>query len=263
MRAVLPIPASRHLLAALVSPARAIRRVVGAPGLIALLAAVPAAAQPGASEVPQIVVSAQGEVRVTPDQATAVFAVETRRPVAATAGADNARTTKAVIDAIRAVGVAAEDISTLDYSVYPDQQWDPKDRVSKVVGYVVRNSVRVRITKLERSAAVIDAALAKGANTINSLDLSSSTINSARREALANAVEQAKADAELMAKAAGGQLGGLIELSTQDIGVPVFESPKLMRAMATADAAPTPVMGGTQTLSARVSARWRFLPLPK
>ncbi|MDX2183370.1 MAG: SIMPL domain-containing protein [Gemmatimonadaceae bacterium] len=228
---------------------------VGAPGQ--------AAGQSGAGDVAQIVVSAQGDVKVTPDQAMAVFAVETRRATAAVAGTENARTTRSVIDAIRSAGVPAEDITTLDYSVYPEQQWDAKDRVSKVVGYVVRNSVRVRIAKLERTPAVIDAALAKGANSISSLDLTSSTMGTARREALANAVEQAKADAELMAKAAGGQLGALIELSTQDFAVPVFESPKLMRAMAAGDSAPTPVMGGSQTLSARVSARWRFIPFPR
>jgi uncharacterized protein YggE len=187
----------------------------------------------------------------------------TRRPTAAAAGAENARTTKAVIDAIRAAGIGADDISTLDYSVSPDQQWDPKDRISRIIGYVVRNSVRVRIAKLERTGPVLDAALSKGANSISALDLSSSTLSSSRRLALAEAVEQAKADAEAMAKAAGGQLGGLLELSSQDAAMPVFESPKLMRTMAVADAAPTPVMGGSQTLQVRVSARFRYLPIPR
>ena len=214
---------------------------------------------PPATEVPQISVTGTGEVRVTPDRALAVLGVETRRQTAAQAASENARQTRAVIDAVRAAGVLAEDIATADYSVSAEQQYDQPTRATRITGYVVRNTVRVRVLKLENTGAVLDAALARGANTVHSVELVSSNLSVARREALANAVEQAKADAEVMARAAGGTLGPLVEMSVQEWGGPVVEK-MVMRTMAMAADAGTPIAGGQQTVQARVSARWRYLP---
>lgn len=216
-------------------------------------------ATPIPTETPQINVVGTGEVRVTPDRALIVIGVETRRTTAAQAGSDNARQTRAVIDAIRAAGVTADDITTAEYSVMPEQQYDQPSRSTRITGYIVRNTVRIRVLKLENTGAVLDAALARGANTVQAIELTSSTLPAARREALANAVEQAKADAEVMARAAGGTLGPLLEVSVQDWGGPMVEK-TMIRTMAVAADAGTPIAGGQQTLQARVSARWRFIP---
>lgn len=227
-----------------------------------LVSSRPTSAQtPVAPEGSAITVAGTGEVRVTPDRAFVSIGVETRRQTAAQAGAENARQTRNVIDAIRGAGIAAEEISTSDYAVMADYQYDQPSRTTRVAGYVVRNTVRVRVVKLESMGSVLDAALSKGANTIHSVELVASTLPSARREALANAVEQAKADADVMARAAGGTLGPLLELSSTETAVPIFEKAMVMRGMAAsaADAA-TPIAGGQQTVQARVSARWRFIP---
>ena len=52
---------------------------------------------------------------------------------------------------------------------------------------------------------MLDAALANGANQINSLDFFASNADSARHEALGQAVVRARADAEASARAAGGR----------------------------------------------------------
>jgi uncharacterized protein len=233
--------------------------VVMAAVLVVTAAPLPGQTTPAGPEAAQISVTGTGEVRVTPDRALAVIGVETRRPTAAQAANENARQTRAVIDAVRAAGVLADDIATADYSVSAEQQYDQPTRSTRITGYVVRNTVRVRVLKLENTGAVLDAALARGANTVHSVELVSSTLPVARREALANAVEQAKADAEVMARAAGGTLGPLVEMSVQEWGGPVVEK-MVMRTMAMAADASTPIAGGQQTVQARVSARWRFLP---
>lgn len=246
------------------SPIARLTRLVSA-GLIAAISTLSDSAQgqaPGAgtSEPAAIAVSGLGEVRVTPDRATATIGVETRRLTASQAATENARQTRAVIEAIRAAGIAAEDIATSDYAVVPDYQYDQATRNTRLTGYFVRNSVRVRILKLENTGAVLDAALAKGANAIHSVELFSSTLQSARRDALASAVEQAKTDAEVMAKAAGGTLGPLIDLNSTETVLPALERVMAMRTMATAPDGPTPIAGGQQTVQARVAGRWRFIP---
>jgi len=95
---------------------------------------------------------------------------------------------------------------------------------------------------------------------INSLSFYASSIDEARRQAIAAAVASARADAEAMARAAGGTLGALIELSTGGPTIP----PRPMYDMAargkTMMAEATPVNPGLQTVTVFVTARWRFEP---
>jgi hypothetical protein len=161
-----------------------------------------------------------------------------------------------VLDTLRAVGLTSEQLSTVNYNVSPEMQYSPNGQTPpKVVGYVVTNSVRAELRRLEDVARVIDAALAKGANEVSSLQLYSSKADSARRAALASAVADARADAEALARAAGGSLGMLIELTSVESPIrPVAVTG--MREMAVAK---TPIEGGTQTITATVTARWTLL----
>src|SRR5690349_7479638 len=162
--------------------------------------------------VPQISTSANGESRVQPDRATIMFAVETRAQTAARAGTDNAKRQKAVIDSLRKQGIGEGQISTTGYSVAPEMRYDGKQ--PQVVGYVARNTVRVEVAKIDQVGTLIDVALGAGANVVSSLRFYSSKAEDARKAALADAVTKARNDAEAMAKAAGGSLGTLLELST-------------------------------------------------
>jgi uncharacterized protein len=119
--------------------------------------------------------------------------------------------------------------------------------------------VRVDIRKIDDVGRAIDAALAGGANSIGSLQFTASNADSARREALARATTQARGDAEVLARSAGGALGPLIELTASgDNGIrPIMYA----RAMAGgAAAAPTPIDAGPITIAVTVNARWQFVP---
>jgi uncharacterized protein YggE len=205
---------------------------------------------------PAIVTSAVGESRVIPDRAAVYVGVQTRGATAAVAARDNAQRQRAVIDAIVAAGVPREQIATENYSVSPDTRFDQSTQKTSIVGYVVSNVVRAEVRRIDQVAAVLDAALAKGANQINSLDFFSSNSDSARHEALTQAISRARADAEVMARAAGGTLGPLLELSTS-AGEP---RPVYRMAMSVnVEARPTPIEPGQQQVTVSVSARWRFI----
>jgi uncharacterized protein len=209
--------------------------------------------------VPEIVTSAQGEARYTPDRAHIYIGVQTRAETAEKAGAENAKRQQAVIDAIRSLGIAKDQISTVNYNVYPEQQYHPEqgDKEPKIVGYNVTNTVRVEVRDIAKIGAVIDAALSKGANDINSLDFYASDEDGLRRQALAQAVERARGDAEALARGAGGRLGDLIELSSAPVSGPPRPMPMMMtEAKARTD---TPINPGEQTMTVTVSARWRFV----
>ena len=207
---------------------------------------------------PQISTSATGEAKVQPDRATIQFAVETRASTAAKAGADNARRQRAVIDTLKKLGLADGQVSTSGYSVAPEMRYDGKQ--PQVVGYVARNVVQADVRRIDQVGTLIDAALGAGANVVSSLRFYSSKADDSRRIALADAVAKARSDADAMARAAGGSLGMLLELSTAGSPRPMYEEVSFARAAANADSAPTPIDPGEQTITVFVSARWSFVP---
>ena len=214
---------------------------------------------PAVPMLPMLVTSGQGEAKVTPDRASVLVNVQTRGMTAAAAAAENAQRTRAVMDAIMKLGIPKDQLSTEGYTVYPELRYDREGGAPRVTGYVVTNTVRAETHKPEQAGAIVDAALAAGANLITSLSFYASNIDEPRRQAIAIAVSNARADAEAMARAAGGSVGALLELSTQGPTIP----PRPMFDMAvrgkTMQAEATPVSPGLQTVSVFVNARWQFV----
>jgi uncharacterized protein YggE len=210
---------------------------------------------------PQIAVSGVGETRVTPDRAVINIGVFSRATTAAAAARENARKQLAIIDTLRALGISRDQISTTQFNVSPEMRHIPQSGRSEITGYSVSNTVRVEVRQLDQIAAAIDAALAKGANQINSLDFFVFNADEPRRRALAQAVERARLDAETLARAAGGSLGILLELSTGYSPVPIMRREMTMAAAGRmqADVA-TPIEPGEEMIRAVVTARWQFVP---
>lgn len=210
--------------------------------------------------VPQIVTTGQGESRIAPDRARIEISVQTRALTAAAAGSENARKQQAVLDALKKLGFGSDQLSTVNYSLYPEMQYDKDGRTSRVVGYTAMNTVRVEVRDLALVGKAIDASLTAGANVISSLTFYASNTDSARREALATAVSRARADADVLAKAAGGSVGQLMEISTGEVRLPMPMNKVMIRGnIAGQMAEATPIDPAEQTISAFVSARWAFV----
>jgi uncharacterized protein YggE len=206
---------------------------------------------------PVITASSTAEAQLTPDRAAVYIGVQTRASTANAAARDNAQRQRAIIDAVVALGIPRDQISTENYTVAPDTRYDQQTQRTTIMGYVVSNVVRVEVRRIDQVGTVLDTALAKGANQINSLDFFASNSDSARHQALAEAVVRARSDAEAMARAAGGTLGALVELGTADIGPrPVYRMD--VSAMA-AQRVATPIEPGQQRIQVNVSAKWLFV----
>lgn len=199
-------------------------------------------------------------MKMAPDRARIQISVQSRAATAAAAATENARKQSAVIAAIRKQGVADEQISTSNFSVQPEQRYEPnKDPI--IIGYVVTNTVVVEVRKISSVGPILDAALSNGANLISGLNFFASNTEAARRTAIASAVAAARADAEVAAKAAGGSLGPLLELNVGSYSPPVPRPMMMARgAVAGVMQADTPISPGEETLSVDVSTRWRFIP---
>ena len=211
---------------------------------------------------PMIEVTGGGEAKVTPDRALVYVGVQTKGRTAALAGQENAKLANAILAALRAAGIAREQIGTINYSVSPNYRYYPDGRKPELTGYDASNTVRVDVRSVELVGQVIDAALGAGANTISGISFYASQMDSVRRAAMAAATIDARLSAEVMARAAGGTLGPLVSLTTQ-----MNDGPRpyvVMQAMAMRGKAAdesTPVVAPTeQTVNASVNGRWQFIP---
>jgi uncharacterized protein len=209
--------------------------------------------------IPQIAVTGRGEVKVSPDRATIQVSVQTRSASAAAAASENATKQQSVLTALRALGLQNDQLSTINYNVYPEQRYE-QGKEPVIVAYNVTNTILVDVRKLNQVGPVIDAALSHGANMIASLQFYASNTETARRSAIATAIEKARADAETAARAAHGSLGSLLEINIGPYSPPP-PRPMMMARVAggVAQMGSTPINPGEETLSVEVSTRWRFI----
>jgi uncharacterized protein YggE len=212
---------------------------------------------PGPLE-PRVETSGHAEVRIVPDKATVVLSVQTKEQTAAKAASANARIQQRVLDTLRTLGLAGRQLSTVNYNVSPNYDQTPQG--PRQNGYIATNSLRVEVAQISRIGTVIDASLARGATNVENVEFSSTHTDSARAAALTQAVAQARADADALARALGGKLGTLMEVST---GMPNVQPLMMQRgfaAKASSDA--TELSPGDIVVPADVTVRWRFVPSP-
>ena len=213
-----------------------------------------------------IIVTGQARVEAEPDRARIYFAVETERATAREAGEANADRITAVAAAVRSAGQAADGlrVQTSSYSLNPVYGPVAPNRPREIVGYMARNTLQVRVDEVDRVGSLIDAALAAGSNRVSSLRFEVRDPEPYRNEALREAIRGARGEAEIMAESLGMTLGPPLEVQ----GGAELPNPRPFlqsgaeRAFAVADAAPTPIEAGLQTISARVTIRFRLDPTP-
>ncbi|MEO8911119.1 MAG: SIMPL domain-containing protein [Gemmatimonadaceae bacterium] len=210
-------------------------------------------------QIPQISVVGRGEIKVSPDRATVQISVQTRAATAAAAATENAAKQQSVLAALKGLGLGDDQLSTVNYNVYPEQRYD-QGKEPVIVAYNVTNTILVDVRKLAQVGPVIDAALAHGANMITSLQFYASNTEAARRSAIASAIEKARTDADAAARAARGSLGSLLEISIGSYSPPPPRPMMMSRAVSGVAQADTPINAGEETLAVEVNTRWRFLP---
>ncbi|MEW6447083.1 MAG: SIMPL domain-containing protein [Bacillota bacterium] len=200
-----------------------------------------------AQELSTVTVIGQGEVKVSPDSARVNIGVTTQAKSAKEAQSQNNRKANAVIAAIKDQGVPKEDIQTVEYGIWP--QHDEKGR--SITGYQVNHTLSVRVSGMEKVGAVIDAAVAAGANQSHGISFEREDRATLEREALKRAVADARERADAIAAAAGKKVIRVVSIKAGGAGdfppVPVYGK----RALE-AGGAGVPVEPGQLTVTASV-----------
>lgn len=168
-----------------------------------------------------LTVTGTATVEVVPDMATVSLGVTTSGATAGAALSANSAAVAAVIDRLKAAGIAAEDIQTSNLSVNPNWVMNASGTASEVQGYVAMNMVSLRIRAMDKTGEVLDAAVADGANALNGLYFSLQDSRSAEDEARRRAVADAKSRATLLAEAAGATLGPILSITEGGMAPPM------------------------------------------
>jgi uncharacterized protein len=215
--------------------------------------------------VPVLSVQANGEARVAPDEATVRLGVLAQAPTARAAMDEANRSANAILDAIRKLGVKAEDIQTSELNLNPVYANEPTTRPGgepRISGYQATNVVSVRLEKLDLVGPVVDAGLAAGANRLDGVIFGLRNDEAARSTALTRAAEAARIKAETLARALRVRLVEIVEVVEGGVSVftPMYKGTRM--AMETSMAADTPVSAGQVGIDANITLRYRIEPCP-
>jgi uncharacterized protein len=199
-----------------------------------------------------ITVTGEGSATVEPDQATVQLGVSVQKPTADAALQQANQSATALIDALKAAGVADDDIVTSNLSIWP--QYDD----ARVTGYTASNSVTVTVRDIDRTGPVIDAAAAAAGSDIavNGISFGLQDPDAAMATARADAIADAAERAGQFAGAAGAGVGTVLQISETAVTpyVPVtYDAAAAERTTAAGGTTPTPIQAGTTEVSVTVN----------
>jgi len=212
-----------------------------------MLASTTASAQPPVE--PQIVVTGEGIVKATPDQAWVSIGAESRSKVSKDAQQRNAEAMKAVMQKIASFGIAKDAIKTTAIDLQMEFDYNNGRQTSR--GYVARNTVEVRVDDLAKLGDVLDAVVSSGATIIHGLRFDVKQRSQVEGQALQSAVKDAMSKSQAIASGAGRGVDRIVRIEELSGG---GEPMPMMRqyAMAKAEDASTPVAAGEMEIRAQV-----------
>jgi len=213
-----------------------------------------------------LTLSAEGKSTRTPDIAVFSAGVTTQGKTAAEAMSANSAAMNRVIAALKKAGVADKDIQTSSINlnpVYGQPVVGPNGQITqepRIVGYQANNTVSIRSRDIKGFGKVLDALVASGANQISGPSFQLSDPSAANDEARANAMKNARARAELYAKAAGLRVVRIISINEGGGYVVQPQPVYAMAKMEMADAAPTPISAGELDTQMTVTVQFELAP---
>jgi len=200
-------------------------------------------------------VNGSGSVVGDPDIASLNIGVSVERKSVSEAREDAASAMTGVIDSLKANDIAEDDISTENFSIYPQYDWTEGGRILR--GYRVNNTVRAKVRELDTLSDVIDDAAEAGGDSVvlNSIQFMIEDTTPLQAQARSLAVKNAEAKAKTLAESSGVTLGKPITITESTY----YQSPPIDYDQAESIAddgggrTPTPIVPGELTVVVNVS----------
>lgn len=184
----------------------------------------------GAMGMKTITVSGKGEIVAVPDIATVTFAVVEQAKTVNEAQTKATAKMDTTLAALKALGIEEKDIKTTDYNAYPRYEYFqqvctqfscPPSGGQTIVGYEVRQSIMVKIRKIDDAGKILGEIGKAGVSDISGLTFTVDNYDDRVVEARKDAIDDAKAQAKKLAGDLGVRLGDIVSFSESGGGYPV------------------------------------------
>ncbi|MEM6266125.1 MAG: SIMPL domain-containing protein [Pseudomonadota bacterium] len=211
------------------------------------------------SDGPVIELSVYESVTAEPDIVTIGAGVTTEAASAVDALRENSEQMQAVIDRIKALGVADEDIQTTGINLNPRYDYDRTSQRQVFRAYQVSNRVSVKLREIEETGAALDALVSAGATDLTGPVFAIEDDEAAKDQARERALERAREHVEAYAELLGFDEVRILEINEALQGVGVAQ-PMVMRSLAVDEAAPAapPVQPGRVSTGVSITLKYEL-----
>ncbi len=164
----------------------------------------------------KLTLNSSESVTVTPDMATIVFGISTENADAMACQQQNTERLNQLVEYLKGQDISESSITTSRISMVPQYDWSGNSRT--LLGYRMDTEVSVSDIAAEDVGSLLSNGINAGANEIYSVTYLSSQYDTAYSDALAKAVNAAKAKAEVLAEAGGKTLGKVLSIQEYQDG---------------------------------------------
>jgi len=226
-------------------------------------------AQQIAGDMSTISVTGTSEMFVRPDIASFSFSVLAEEKDAPTAQDMSAKAINTITEYLKGESVEEKDIKTTDYSLSPKYEYSQAPctqwggcppGIQKLVGYMVTQTVTVKVRALEKAGDLISGVGGKGATDVSSIIFTVDDIEKAKAEVREKAIIDAKEKARRLAKSLDVRLGALVASYEESPLQPMYGGyGGEMMAIKSADVRVSPeITPGENKITATVSLVYRI-----
>jgi uncharacterized protein YggE len=197
-----------------------------------------------------ITVSGSGKVDRSPDTAKISFSVTNESKEVKTAQDVVSKKVDTITKDLKALGIEEKYIKTDSYNSYPQYDYGTKCyncpiQNPTIRGYEVSHSITVNVKDLDKVADVLGVLGKDGASNVSGPNFGFEDDKAIAREARAMAIEDAKGEAEKLAKSLGVRLVRIVSFSENGRGYPVMYAKAEMSMDSAGSAAPSLPIGET------------------
>jgi uncharacterized protein YggE len=175
-----------------------------------------------------ITITGEGKVSSKPDLAKIDLGVWSEGATVAAVQRDNTAKTNAIIDALKKLGVAEDDIQTSNYSLQPKIDWT--DGKQNVTGYTLSQMISAKIRNLDNVGTAIETSITAGSNQIQGVQFTIDDPSSVQDRARLEAIADARKKAEALSQALGLKVLKVITFSESSGGY-VPPQPMMYKAL--------------------------------
>ena len=200
-------------------------------------------------------VSGSATANTKTDKVTVSLGVETADKTAEKALLSNSNLMNTVIDGLKASGLQQNETSTSSFSIKPNYNYSKYGDGGNLMGFTVSNLIHIESSNIDSVSQWIDTAVQAGANIVNDIyfSVSEEKLQKIKNVLLKEAVANAKTKADIVAGAAGINVGGIKSIMVEEIGFPPVPGPLYSKSVSSDEVSSTPILAGEQEVSTTVS----------